>query len=293
MKKRSVKFILLAGFVGLFLYTVFSNIKKTNVVTTVKPRPTEILTLKEAVESALTDTEGTYGIVVKNLQTGQSYYYNQHKSFEVASLYKIWVLATAFEQIKKGRLQENEVLSQEISILNEKFHISSESAEMTEGQITLTVKEAMEKMIIISHNYAALLLSERVKLSTVRAFLQEHEFNESALGEPPKTTPYDIALFFEKLYKGELTNQEHTDKMLDILKRQTLNNKLPKDLPQDAIVAHKTGEIGYFSHDAGIVYTPKSNYIIVVLSESVLPSQADERIASISRVVYDYFTKRE
>ena len=120
-------------------------------------------------------------------------------------------------------------------------------------------------------------------------FRKEKGFGGSALGEPPKTTPSDIMAFFEKLHTGKLAKQENTFRMLEILKRQTLNKKLPKYLPKEVSSAHKTGEIGFFSHDAGIVFREGGDYIIAVLSESDHPSGAEERIAEISRAVFKYF----
>ena len=76
-----------------------------------------------------------------------------------------------------------------------------------------------------------------------------------------------------------------------MLKDQRLNRKLPADLPSNTVIAHKTGELGMFSHDAGIIYTPKGDYIIVVLSKSDTPAAAEKRIADISKAVYDYFLK--
>lgn len=273
-----------------FVKRVDKESKNTQVIAeTPQPQKDFKISLKDTVENVLLGKEGTYGIFIKNLKTGESYAFNEHKNFEPGSLYKIWILAVTFNEIENGRLKENQILSQEIAVLNEKFHISSESAELTEGQITLSAKEAMEQMITISDNYSALLLSEKVRFSTVKIFLQKNDFNESFLGEPPQTTPYDIALFFEKLYKGELANQENTDKMLSLFKKQRLNSKLPKYLPKETIIAHKTGEIGYFSHDAGIVYTPNGDYVIAILSKSEAPDQANEQIAEISKKVYDYF----
>lgn len=281
---KYIKLLLVAGFGGLIIYVVF-NIFQPQEKTIPK-------SLKEAVEKALIGTKGTYGIAIKNPKTGESYYLNEHKVFETGSLYKIWILATVFDQIEKGGLAEDEILSQDISILNEKFDISSESAELKEGQITLAVKDALEQMIVVSHNYAALLLSERLKLSTVRAFLKEHNFNESTLGQPPQTTPYDIMLFLEKLYQGELVNNENTKKVLAILKKQKLNEGLPKYLPQDIKIAHKTGDISWFKHDGGIVFFDKGAYIIVVLSKSNSPSGAQERIAEVSKAVFEYFKNK-
>lgn len=245
--------------------------------------------LKNSVYNALKGARGTYGIVVKNLKTGEDYSINTHKVYEPGSLYKIWVMATAFDQIQNGILKTDEKLSEDVNVLNNTFNIASKTAEMTEGIITLTVNQALEQMITISHNYAALLLMERIKHSSVKSFLAKNGFNESSLGEPPHVTPYDIALFFEKLYKGELANKEYTNRMLNLLKKQKLNDKLPKHLPKDTIIAHKTGEINFFTHDAGIVFLDEGDYVIVVLSESNFPPGAEERIAQISKAVYDYF----
>ncbi|MBI3981082.1 serine hydrolase, partial [Candidatus Microgenomates bacterium] len=103
------------------------------------------------------------------------------------------------------------------------------------------------------------------------------------------STANDIALFFEKLYRGEIGNQETNQEMINLLKQQKLKNKVPKYLPKETVVAHKTGELGLFTHDAGIVFGRKTNYLITILSESNSPIGAEERIAKVSQAVYDYF----
>lgn len=247
------------------------------------------------VKKSLVNTQGTYAVIVKNLKTGESYTLNEHRVFEPGSLYKLWVLATAFKQIEKGLLSEEEILNGNAADLNKEFGIDPENAEITTGVITLSVKSAINQMIAISHNYAAFLLVEKIGLSNISAFLRENNFNESKISIDnaglPATTVYDIALFWEKLYKNELANSENTKRMIDILKKQSLNNKLPKYLPKDVVVAHKTGEIGPFTHDTGLVFGSKSDYLIVVLSESDFPPGAEERLAAISKSVYEYFEK--
>lgn len=250
--------------------------------------------LEEVVQKSLTDSKETYGIVIKNLNSNETYYALENKIFEAGSLYKLWVMAETIRQIQKGELDENEVLSEKITTLNSDFNIDPDLAELKTGTITLTVNQALNQMITISHNYAALLLTKRIKLSSVKKFLEDSNLNNSIVGtdgSSPTTTPFDIALFFEKLYKGELADTQSTQKMLDLLKKQTLNNKLVRFLPKDISVAHKTGEIGWFSHDGGIVFTKKGDYIIVVLSESESPKGAEDRIAQLSKVVYEYFNK--
>lgn len=249
-------------------------------------------TLSGVVSDSLKDTKGAYALVIKNMKTGKDYKLNEDKVYEAGSLYKLWVMATAYEEIKKGELKEDEILSEKIEILNQKFEIEEEEAELTEGIVTMTVQDALNQMISISHNYAALLLTEEIGNSQVKKFLKENGFLDSDLGIPPKTTASDIALFFEKLYRGELVSKEYSQKMIDLLIKQQLNDGLPKYLPKGTEVAHKTGDIGWFKHDGGIVFTDKGDYIIVVFSETSSPAGAQERIAQLSKEVYEYFTKR-
>lgn len=250
--------------------------------------------LKEVVEKSMEGTKGTYGIAIKNLKTGETYFNNESHVFDSGSLYKLWIMAEVYRQIEEGKFTEDETISGDVSTLNSEFNIDPDSAEQTEGTVSFTVSDALNQMITISHNYAALLLSEKIKLSSVAKFLKDNDFIESSVGtegDNPKTTALDIMHFFEKLYRGELANKENTDKMISLLKKQQIDDGLVKYLPQGTVVANKTGDIGWFKHDAGIVFTSKGDYIIAIMSESEFPAAAQERIAGVSKSVFDYFNR--
>ncbi|OGE31465.1 hypothetical protein A3C59_02385 [Candidatus Daviesbacteria bacterium RIFCSPHIGHO2_02_FULL_36_13] len=300
--RRWIRFLIGCFILGIFVVFIFNFFKfLTGGFSTVLISPILNLenlkqnsSLEKGINKALEGSTGTYSIAVKNLKTGKSYYLDEHRVFEAASLYKLWVMGEVFNQIKKGDLKEEDVLSKTIPYLNNKFGISQEDAELKEGGITLSVKNALNQMITISHNYAAMLLTEKVKLSSVEKYLKDNGFKESKVGtdgDSPKTTAFDILLFFEKLYNGRLIEGEYTKQMLELLSKQQLNNKLPQKLPAETVIAHKTGEIYSFSHDGGIVLTSKGDYIIVVLADTAIPKAADDRIADISLAVYKYFTR--
>ncbi|EKD91449.1 MAG: Beta-lactamase [uncultured bacterium] len=307
-QRRNKKIVRILGFSIVILFAVFfipgflrdrpailgelvkPNVKSTQATPTIESSKN----LEQAVSKALIGTQGEYAVYIKNLKTNESFFLNEHQVFESGSLYKLWVMGEAFKQIEEGIIQEDEVLSQDIATLNRKFSIDPELVEQTEGGITLTVAQALNQMITISHNYAALLLTEKLKLSQVKKYLEDNGFKESQVGsetEPPKTTAFDTALFLEKLYRGELGSSESNVKMMELLKNQKLNKKLPKYLPEGTVLAHKTGEIGWFSHDGGIVFQENGDYIIVVLSESSVPAGAEDRIAKISEAAYQYFSQ--
>ena len=245
-----------------------------------------------------------YAIAIKNLETGETFYHNENKKFEAASLYKIWAMGTAFELISEGRLSEDEELVGDRLLLDIALEKASPSAtpspekseeekkkELEERQVKYKVIDAIESMITISDNYAALLISSRSGSANIASFLKEYELKGSNYGRPPETTAFDLSLILEKIYKGDVVDKEYSQRMIDILKSQRLNDRIPKYLPDSVEVAHKTGELGGSKHDAGIVFTEGGDYIIVVLSETKDPSIASEKIAKFSKSIFDYFNK--
>ncbi len=313
MAHRKILFSFVVSSLILIPVAVFTLAKITNtrdenpreafkealaVIETEKENPIESI-----VEDFLSDGED-YGVVVKNFKTGENFSYNENKVFESASLYKLWVMGVAFQKINDGVLNENETLSAPIikldEILTETKPTPNISQEPTPAPspspeeskfVTMTAKDAIEKMITISDNYAALLIASRSGSLSVTNFLKEYEFNNSNFRQPPKTTAKDLGKYFEKLYGGEIVNTDYSAEMIEIFKRQTINDRIPKYLPKGIAVAHKTGELKEYKHDGGIVFTKKGDYIIVVLSNTSDPAKASEKIAKFSKAIYDYFDK--
>lgn len=237
------------------------------------PKPT----LKSVVDQSLVDTQGRYGVYIKNFKTGEKYALKGGETFDSGSLYKLWVMKKVFEQIKSGKLKEDNILSSSIASLNQKYNIASDEAEMKSGTLNISVKNALTQMITISHNYAAMLLLNAVGNS----------------GVPTQTTPADVADLLEKIYKGEVVDPESSAKMMELLVKQQINDRIPKLLPEGTKVAHKTADLGFFEHDAGIVFTPQGDFLIVAMSETQFPQTADEKIANLSKAVYEYFNRAE
>lgn len=282
--KKSFKIFLIL-LLGFLLTILLFNKEKVYQFTF----PREIF--KNEIERLLQNQEGEYGIFIKNLSNEETFSQNDHQIFEPGSLYKIWVMAAVFEKIKSGELNEDDKLIADVASLNEEFEIDSENAEFKSGKINFSIKSALLQMITISHNYAALALVDKVGRSQISDFLQRNGLTESSMGIPPQTSALDLAKFFEKLYHGEIIDKDYSLRMLDILSAQKIDDRIPKYLPPGTKVAHKTGDIGYFENDAGIVYSPKGDFILVILSETKNPADAGEKIAKMAEAAYKYFNK--
>lgn len=245
--------------------------------------------LQKLVEQGVKGREGTYGIYIKNLLDNKGTAINAQQQFQSASLYKLWLMAAAFQMIKDGKLQEEETISSNRFDLYQKLNLEAEES-FKEEHLQMTAGEAIEQMIIVSDNDAAYLLTSRVGIDEIDNFLKKYGLKNSSIAQPPVTTAQDIASLFEKLYKGEIIDRDASDKMLELLKHQRLNDRIPKNLPENVKVAHKTGEIDTFKHDAGIVFGKKP-YILVVLTDTKNPQEAADWTADFSKTIYEYFEK--
>jgi len=70
------------------------------------------------------------------------------------------------------------------------------------------------------------------------------------------STTGEIGLLFEKMARRELISPSASDLMIEILKKQEVNNRFPKYLA-DAVLAHKTGDgQPWLANDAGLLWLP-------------------------------------
>jgi beta-lactamase class A len=110
------------------------------------------------------------------------------------------------------------------------------------------------------------------------------------------TTAKDLEIALTALVQGETFKPASSAKMIEILKAQEFNEKIPAYLPKGTPVAHKTGDITGIHHDAAIVYPPgppgQAPYVLVVLTHGYQDEkQANQVIAEISRIVWQERTR--
>jgi beta-lactamase class A len=117
------------------------------------------------------------------------------------------------------------------------------------------------------------------------------------------STPRDMTVLLELIYRGRSASSESTDEMLRILLKQTLNDRLPRFLPAGTRVAHKTGTLDGFRNDAGIIYVGDDQHVAVTvfsewdskavkgdpIAERQRIYEIDSAFGNIARAIYDYY----
>jgi beta-lactamase class A len=111
-----------------------------------------------------------------------------------------------------------------------------------------------------------------------------------ASDEYDRTTPADMVRLMTLIEEGHGVSAESRAAMLDILRHQTINDRIPGRFPEelDIETAHKTGSLRGVRNDVGIVYAPGVTYAIAIMSRD-LPDTATAvpELAAASRWVFD------
>ncbi len=159
------------------------------------------------------------------------------------------------------------------------------------------VKELILSMIADSNNDATNMLSP---LNDIRSY--QKLFSELGIEIPEaedlfyRMSPLDYAKFFRVLYNATYLIHENSQYAMEILLRSKFNEAFTKYLPSHAKVAHKFGErftegsLQQF-HEAGIVYSGGSSYVLVIMTEGKNHEELKEAVARISKLCFDLNSK--
>ena len=163
----------------------------------------------------------------------------------------------------------------------------SESGSFTAVGSVLTVDEALERTIVLSDNAAALALIRRLGIAAIQATLDRERIYLQFTADGAITTARGIAIFFGELVRGSLVSRAASARMLARLSRQRTVDRLPAALPAGAVIAHKTGNLGFATHDAGIVNGPgAAPVVLVVLTWDCAEQEGIDLIKEIARLAY-------
>src|SRR5207248_3268316 len=200
-----------------------------------------------------------------------------------ASLYKLGVLAEAERRVDAGELHYSDTITIEPEDITTDGSFEYAGTE-------LTLDEALEAMITVSDNGAALALWHVLGGANIDATLEKAGISNFHVAfddtEDNWATPHAIGTFFTLLAKRQLISPAASDRMLARLERQQINDRLPAQLPGGVVVAHKTGNLSGVTHDAGIIYTKTGPRVVVAMTWDALDEDAANFISSIGSLVY-------
>lgn len=200
-----------------------------------------------------------------------------------ASLYKLAVLLEAEHQVDLGHLSYSDVITIDPE------DIAADGSYEAPGT-ELTLNEALEAMITVSDNGTALHLRRMLGPANIDAFLDKSGIKgfHVALNddEDNVATARAVGTFFTLLANKKLVSTAASDRMLKRLERQEINDRIPAQLPEGTVVAHKTGNLIGAVHDAGIIFTPRGQRVLVAMTWDADDDSANAFIAHLASALY-------
>lgn len=258
--------------------------------------------LDQKIAALLASYTGRWGLVLINKSTGKVLKINPEMVFPAASMIKVPIMYEIMAQAAVGTIDLDASLVVKSDVRVGGAGILQE----LRPNITMTVRELVTLMIILSDNTATNMLINLVGMEAVNATMidlglkstvlrrQMMDFDAARAGKENQTTAADVALLFEIIESSRDLPQEYGTLMLDILKRQQVRDKLPFYLPEETVIAHKTGTLTAVEHDGGILFLPSGSYIIAILTADLAANyQGLQLVASMGKIIYEHFELKE
>jgi beta-lactamase class A len=229
---------------------------------------------------------GKVTLFAKNLETGQSYGLSPNHPVRTASTIKLAVMTEAFAQAAEGKLNWDELLK-----LTHQNKVSGSGVltEFSDG-VQFPVRDVMHLMIVVSDNTAANLMIDRVGGNAVNARMAQLGLVQTRLmrkimsggagvteeGRKPdnkqwgigRSSPAEMVLILEKLYRGQWISKAASDEMLGVMKRQQYHDGIGRDL-RDVPIASKSGALDHLRSDVGIVYLKRGPVAMAITVEGI------------------------
>ena len=261
----------------------------------VPPADPAWLELQKKIDKTVRRFPGNSGVYIQDLKHGWVIEHNADRAFPSASLIKVPMMVTLFDEQSQGRLSMEETLS-----LERRFKSSGPGKlKFKRRGSTYTIRDLIHRMVTESDNTAANILADHLGIE-----YYEQAFHKMGLlhtnfarmimdlkkrdaGIENWTTPRDMATLLKLMYEKRLPG---STEMIDVLKDQKIRDRLAFSTPSGWTIGNKTGLMRGTCHDIGIVFAPSSDYLICVLTSDLYNLHRSKRfIREIARLTAQHY----
>ena len=219
---------------------------------------------------------------------------NADEIYPAASIIKIPVLIEMFREIDKGKFSLNDKM-----ILEDYYRASgSGKLQYSQGGRAHTMDYLAKIMIENSDNSSTnMIIAKMGGMPELNRQMKQWGLKTTHLNNwlpdldgTNITTSKEIAQMLYNIDKTDIVSDDAKDHISDYLSHVKNNRLLQAGLPSNAILLHKTGDIGYMLGDSGIVKTPSGKkYIVSILAKRPYNNQQGKKfIVEASKTIYNH-----
>ncbi|MEQ1676419.1 MAG: serine hydrolase [Chitinophagaceae bacterium] len=262
--------------------------------------------LQATLQEAIRGFNGDIGIYVKNLRTGKVVSINADTIFPTASIVKVPILVGIMDKINKGELKYDSSLTYKDSLLYEGSDILGSFK--TNEKIVL--KKVIMLMLTTSDNTASLWLQSiagtgtrineimaelGLKNTRVNSRTPGRENNRTQYGWG-QTTPAEMGMLFEKIYRNEVFSATACERMMRCLGRNYWDEQEAISvIPPTIEVFSKNGCVNASRSEAMIVNAPHNPYVFCIFTKNnkdvswAYENEAWAMARKLSKILWEYF----
>ncbi|MGH4139532.1 serine hydrolase [Clostridium sp.] len=256
----------------------------------------------KVIKKYLETREGNYSFYFEEINSGYLYGVNENKGMVSAGCIKLPLAIALLKEVENGKIE-----------LQSKIKI--EAGDRTQGSNGIihefsaseySIRDLLIAMLIQSDNTAANKIIDILSLKRIDELFKDMGLKSTNLKRittdikleqeelENTTSTFDLSKCFKLLYLKQYLNEENSNLILNILKKQQATNKIPFYIPRNVqeSVANKGGSLENVENDAALIMIPKGNFIFTVMASN-LPNNV-YGITTISRVgkmVWDIIDK--
>ena len=234
------------------------------------------------LEKILAGRQGVYGVYYLNLETKEAVSIREKESFPAASLIKLPIIYTLYQEAQEGKIN----LEEKYTLREEDKVGGAGSLYQKEAGAVYSYRELARLCGKQSDNTAAAILEKVLGAEAIEATIRRLGMENTSFFRR-QTTPEDIALFWQKLWEGDL-KEEYREEILNSLTETIFEEQIPAALPAKVRVAHKVGIDEGILHDAGIIFNDPP-FVLVLMSKNNNREEAQEAFILLTKALLESF----
>lgn len=220
---------------------------------------------------------GQVGIYVRHLRTGVAAELHADSVFPTASMVKLPILVTLFDQVELGRLRWHDTLTYRDSLL----YPGEDILGSFRDGARIPVNQVAMLMMTMSDNTASLWLQHEVGTgAAVNAWLEAHGFSRTRVNSRTpgredaraihgwgQTSPREMAELLVRVREGRAVHPAADQEMYRLLTRPYWNGEALSQLPPWVQAASKNGAVDRSRSEVVLVNGPSGDYVFCVITK--------------------------
>ncbi len=264
--------------------------------------------LAARLDSLARGFRGTVGIYVRHLSTGASVAMNADSVFPTASLVKVPILLTLYDQVQQGRLDLDARVPYPDTLHYRYVEATDVAGYMVAGD-TLPLSELAFLMLTVSDNVASLWIQALVGGgAAVNEWMAAHGFAHTRVNSRTpgreaartaygwgQTTPREIAESLVMIREGRAVSPRASEEMYRLLTKAYWDDLALSQIPPTVQAASKQGFVDRSRSEVLLVNAPGGDYVLAVITKNQVDESYDadneghRLIRAVSRAVYAHF----